>query len=106
LGATGRDESFGERVAQLRIETLDSRDASAGDAPDRRHAGHARLVIDEDGAAPALPLRRAAVLGGDDTEALTQDREQRFARNDRHVDGYVVARERDAIPSCAHDRAG
>ena len=40
----------------------------SGHPPGRRHAGHPGLAVDQDGAAAALPLRAAAVLGGPDAQ--------------------------------------
>ena len=93
-------------VSGRRVETFDGGDRSPGHPDHRGHAGHAWLAVDEHGAAPALPLRRAPVLGGDDAEPLAEHREEGLARKCVDVDRFAVARERDPIPSNAHGEAG
>ena len=72
-----------------------------GDRPARdprrgRHAGDARVAVDEHRAAAALPLRRAAVLDRRDPEPLAQDRQERFAVGDVELDGLAVEGERES----------
>ena len=55
------------------------------------------VAVDQDGAAAALALRRAAVLHRHEPEPLAQDREQRLARLDRHLGGLAVAGEAHPI---------
>ena len=93
-------------VAHGGVEALDRGDRSAVDPGDRRDARDPRLAVDEHGAAPALALRRAAVLRRRDPEALAQHRQQRLARRDLDVDRRAVAGERRPMTSRVHDRAG
>ena len=51
-----------------------------------RHARDARLTVDEHGAATALALRSAPVLGRGDPEALSQHVQQRFAAFEIGID--------------------
>ena len=60
-----------------------------------RHAGDAGVAVDEDRAAAALALGRAAVLDRRDPEPLAQDRQERFAVGDLELDGLAVEGERE-----------
>ncbi len=73
-----------------RVEPGERRHRAAGDPGGRGHARDAGVAVDEDGAAAALTLRRAAVLDGRDRAALAQDREQRLAVGDVDLDGRAV----------------
>ena len=88
------------------VEAFDRRDRAPGHPGHRGHAGDARVPVDEHRAAPALPLRRAAVLRRDDAEPLAEHREERLAGKRVDDDRCAVARERDPIPSSGHGEAG
>ena len=78
--AAARGTQGGRPVGpHLGIEPVDGRDGASGDPADRGHARHARRPVDQDGAAPALPLRAAAVLHRRDPELVAQGTEQRPA---------------------------
>ena len=63
-----------------------------------RDARHAWIAVDQHGAAPALALRRAAVLHRRQPEVLPQHGQQRGTRRHVHLDRLAVAREREQLP--------
>ena len=75
-------------------EPIDRRDVPPGDAPDGCHARNAWLAVDEHGAAPALSLRAAPILGRARAEAVAQNLEEGDV-SVRDLDGTTVEAERD-----------
>ena len=61
------------------VQALDGRDLAAGHPPGRGHAGHPGLTVHQHGAAAALALRAAAVLGRAHVEPVPQRLQQRAA---------------------------
>ena len=79
LAGAGGDEGVGPPVSLGRRDSLDGRDAPAGDPPGRRHTGHPGGAVDEHGAAAALALRAAPILHAAQPETVAQHLEERRA---------------------------
>jgi hypothetical protein len=106
LRRAGCHERADESIPEGGVEAVEGGHRPPRNPLDRSDTRHPRLAVDEHGAAPALPLRRAAVLDRHDAEPLTQDIEERFARFALEVDRRAVALEHRAMTSCDHDPAG
>ena len=71
-----RGERVGEHLALGLVDALEGDDGLSLDLVHVALAGDDRLAVDEHGAAPALPRRRAAVLRRGDVELVAQCGEQ------------------------------
>ena len=99
LGRAGGGELRRPRIGAG--EAVERRDVAPGDAGDRRHTGDARLTVDPDRAATALPLGAATVLRRARTEAVAEDLEERGTVV-RDLDGSAVEAERDQLKLWPH----
>ncbi len=97
LRSARADERAGECVPRCRVEPFDGGHDTAVHPDRRRHAGDARVTVDEHRATAALALRRTPVLGRHETEPLAQHGQQRLAGSDADLHRRAVAHEADPI---------
>ena len=79
LGPARGAQGVGPSPGDLGRQSFERRDGAARHPSHWCHAGDASLAVDQDRAAPALPLRAAAILGRADSEAITEHFQQRAA---------------------------
>ena len=111
--AAGR-EGVGVAPALVGVDALQRDDVLAGHLVEPEVAAHDRLAVDEHRAAPALPRRRAAVLGRRDVELLAQRGQQVRVvvahRHRRPVEGelhvYILSKSRRPVGRYQTIRAG
>ncbi len=90
LDRAGADKALGQELPLVLGKPLEGRDVAAGNLARVEETRQGRFVIEEDGAAAADALRRAAVLDRGDAEVLPQHIEEVLALLDLGADLAAV----------------